>query len=351
MPADLRWAYRRAYEALNYQMRSFAGGRFAARCRPTSIIFLLTERCNARCLHCDIWKSKGGEQTPTVDEWKTVLKDLRTWLGPVYVGFSGGEALLRPFTPELAAYGSWLGLALEVLTHGYWKDQSRVEKLACADPWRITVSFDAVGETHSIIRGREDFFHETSRTIDTLLRLRRERNLTYQIRLKTVVMAHNLEEVCEVARFASRDGMHVFYQPIEQNYNTPEDPDWFRRSANWPADLERVQAVVRELVRLKRAGMHIANSYAQLEAMSAYFSNPGGLRVATQSHQAHERRLLCAALTTLQFQANGDVKCCASRSPVGNIRQNGIRSIWEQRPRWWESGCCLENRIMPGDGS
>lgn len=351
MPADLRWAYRRAYEALNYQLRSRAGGRFAAHCRPTSIIFLLTERCNARCLHCDIWKSKGGEQTATVGEWKTVLRDLRKWLGPVYAGFSGGEALLRPFTPELAAYGSSLGLFLEVLTHGYWKDQSRIEKLALANPWRITVSFDAVGNTHSKIRGREDFFQETSRSIETFVRLRRERNLTYQIRLKTVVMAHNLDQVCEVARFASRDGMHVFYQPIEQNYNTPEDPGWFERSANWPTDLEKVQAVVRELVRMKREGLHIANSYAQLEAMSAYFRDPAGLRVATQSHQAHERQLLCSALTMLQFQSNGDVKCCSSRGAIGNIRQNDIRSIWEQRPRWWETGCCLEKVIAPGDAN
>src|SRR4051794_38078553 len=48
--------YRRVYEGVNYRLRTFAGGHYASACRPVSIVLLLTERCNARCIHCDIWK-------------------------------------------------------------------------------------------------------------------------------------------------------------------------------------------------------------------------------------------------------------------------------------------------------
>ena len=48
------------------------------------------------------------------------------------------------------------------------------------------------------------------------------------IRLKTVIMEHNLNDVGKVARFARSHGLEVFYQPIEQNYNTPEDPTLVR---------------------------------------------------------------------------------------------------------------------------
>jgi pyrroloquinoline quinone biosynthesis protein E len=113
-----RHIYRRGYEAVNYRLRSFAKGRFADRCRPTGIMFLLTELCTAKCVHCDIWKNRGQEDSPTVDQWKKVLKDLRQWLGPVQVVFTGGEALMKSFTVELAEHASRLGLFLEVLTHG-----------------------------------------------------------------------------------------------------------------------------------------------------------------------------------------------------------------------------------------
>src|SRR5215467_3605025 len=136
--------YRRFYEGINYRLRTFAGGRAANLCRPTSIALLMTERCNARCIHCDIWKNRGRENTPTLTEWKMVLNDLRRWLGPVHVVLTGGEALLNPDTVELVAYGSSIGLFIEILSHGFWEDQSRIERLALARPGRVTISFDGV---------------------------------------------------------------------------------------------------------------------------------------------------------------------------------------------------------------
>ena len=86
--------YRRAYMGFNYRLRTFAGGRLAANCRPTDIGFMMTNLCNAKCVHCDIWKNKGRDDTPTPEQYKTVLSELRSWLGAVHVFFSGGEALL-----------------------------------------------------------------------------------------------------------------------------------------------------------------------------------------------------------------------------------------------------------------
>ena len=98
---------------------------------------------------------------------------------------------------------------------------------------------------------------------------------------------------------------------------------------------------VRELAELKRAGLHIANSEAQFEAMLRYFQDPAGRRLVTQAHVAHARKTPCCALTTLQFQANGDVTVCANRPPIGNIRVSPVRQLWKQRPRVLENGCCL----------
>ena len=333
------------YEGINYRLRTFAGGRFASVCRPTSIALLMSERCNARCLHCDIWKNRGKEDSPSEAQWRSVLWDLRKWLGPVQVVFTGGEALLQGFTINLVKYSSSIGLFTELLTHGYWEDQNRIETVALAKPARVTVSFDGLGATHSLIRGKDNFFEKTERTIRTLSRMRRERNLKMAIRLKTVIMRQNVGEVSAIANFAEKEGLEVFYQPIEQNYNTPDDPHWFEHSPNWPTDIEMVAAVINTLQELKTQGLPIANSSAQLAAMVPYFKDPGSLRVATQSHAAHEKKLSCSALTTLQIQANGDVTVCPAMEPVGNIKVKPVREIWEERPHWWKAGCCLEHRL------
>jgi MoaA/NifB/PqqE/SkfB family radical SAM enzyme len=345
-----RALYKNAYTALHYRLRTFAGGRWNDHCRPTDIGFMMTNLCNAKCVHCDIWKNRGKEDLPGLDDYKRVSSDLRSWLGPVHVFLSGGEALLRPYTPEVLAHGASVGLLMEVLTHGYWDDQSRIERVAVANPWRVTVSVDAASATHDKVRGREKFWEKTHTTIQTLLRLRKEKRLGFLIRLKTVVMSHNLEEVAGVARFASQhERMDVFYQAIEQNYNTPEDPRWFDRSENWPRNTERAVEVVNELIGLKRQGLPVGNGYHQLDAMIPYFRNPDASRISIQSHAAHEHKAICAALSSIQIQPNGDVLTCYGMPPVGNIRTTPIRTIWENRPQWWKEGCCLHQRCTPAE--
>jgi MoaA/NifB/PqqE/SkfB family radical SAM enzyme len=330
-------------------MRTFGGGRWADSCRPTDIGFLMTNLCNAKCVHCDIWKNKGKDDTPTVDQYKATLSELREWLGPVHVYVSGGEALLRPYVPEVLAHASSIGLLGEVLTHGYWDKQERIEELARAKPWRITVSLDGIGETHSIVRGRENFFEKTTRTLDTLKRMRSEHRLRYAVRLKTVLMEQNLHDAANVARFAQANGFEIFYQAVEQNYNTPENPRWFETSENWPKDPHRAVAVVNDLIGLKRQGLPIRNSYQQLEVMLPYFRNPDAMRVSVQQHTAHLKHPVCAALTNIQIMPNGDVLACFGMPPVGNIRTQSIREIWVNRPQWWKGGCCLEKRFSTAE--
>jgi MoaA/NifB/PqqE/SkfB family radical SAM enzyme len=341
---ELQWVYRRAYEVFNYRLRHWAGGRLASHCRPVSIVFLLTERCNAKCLHCNIWMNRGQENSPSLEQWQTVLTDMRQWLGPIHVVFSGGEALLKPYAIDLIRHAHALGLNLELLTHGWWEDQTKIESVALAKPYRVTISCDGIGEVHNIVRGKPNFWEKTSRTIDTLLRMRQEHNLGYTVRLKNVIMSHNLSDTLKVAEFANRDGMEVFYQPIEQNYNTADNPDWYTESNNWPSDTSLAISNVKQLIEMKRKGYRIANSFAQLEAMVPYFDNPDQLRIATQTHSAHEKRRSCNALITLQLQSNGDVTVCTGVPPVGNVKETPIRQIWENRPRFWEQGCCLEKR-------
>src|ERR1035441_3206323 len=172
--------------------------------------------------------------------------------------------------------------------------------------------------------------------------MRAEKSLAYAIRLKTVIMRQNLHDVANVAQFAARNGMEVFYQAVEQNYNTAEDPRWFEHSENWPADAPQAVSAVRGLIALKKQGLPIRNSFQQLESMVPYFLNPDAMRVSVQQHTAHLKHPVCSALTSIQVMPNGDVLACFGMPPVGNIKTTPIRQIWRDRPRWWKGGALLD---------
>ena len=78
------------------------------------------------------------------------------------------------------------------------------------------------------------------------------KSLTYVIRLKTVLMRQNLHDVANVARFAAQNGMEIFYQPVEQNYDTPEDSHWFEHSETRPGDPSHAVSAVRGLIPTSR---------------------------------------------------------------------------------------------------
>jgi MoaA/NifB/PqqE/SkfB family radical SAM enzyme len=336
------YLYRRIYEGVNYRLPNFCNGLLDSFCRPVSISILLTERCSAKCVHCDIWKNRGKEDSPDLSVWKQLLSDLRTWLGPVQVTVTGGEALLKPYTIELLEHGFQLGLFMELLTHGSWDDQSKFERLARSNPGRVTISLDGIGVIHSRIRGREGFFEKTHASISTLLRVREQENLQFSIRFKTVIMDQNIAQLVELARYATNLGAEIFYQPIEQNYNTVQDPEWYKNSGNWPKDIAATVAAIEELQYHKRCGLNISNSFNQLEVMAEYFRSPDLFMAAVQRHDAHQKKRNCSALTLLQVQANGDVLACIKMPAIGNIRCDRIASIWAKRPTWWKLGCCLE---------
>src|SRR5207244_11957099 len=136
-----------------------------------------------------------------------------------------------------------------------------------------------------------------------------EKPPSYTMRLKTVIMAQNLHEVANVAQFAAGNGMEVFYQAVEQNYNTAEDQRWFEHSENWPKDASQAVSAVRGLIALKKRGLPIRNSIHQLEAMIPYFLNPDAMRVSVQQHRAHLTHPVCAAPTNIQVMPNSDGLC------------------------------------------
>jgi len=120
--------------------------------RPLVTLYL-SERCNSRCVTCDYWRHGAKDMTfDSVRRMLPALAQLRTRA----VLLSGGEPLLNPEWPEIAALLKSRGLALWLLTSGLSLAKHAQRAAALFDS--ITVSLDGTcASTYAAIRGVDAF--------------------------------------------------------------------------------------------------------------------------------------------------------------------------------------------------
>lgn len=117
------------------------------------VTLYLSERCNSRCVTCDYWRH--GRRDATLASVERLLPDLAA-LGTRVALLSGGEPLLNPEWPAIAALLRARGIECWLLTSGLSlaKHAARAAGLFRS----ITVSLDGTcAETYAAIRGLDAF--------------------------------------------------------------------------------------------------------------------------------------------------------------------------------------------------
>ncbi len=112
------------------------------------LVLLPHERCNCRCLMCDIWKATG----------KNVLlpEEIRAWgvewrrLGTRRVVLSGGEPLMHPGFAALGEALREAGLRTTLLSTGLLLERKAAEVARLVDD--VIVSLDGPREVHDAVR-------------------------------------------------------------------------------------------------------------------------------------------------------------------------------------------------------
>lgn len=134
---------------------------------PRLVAWELTRRCNLRCAHCRAAASSAdcpGELSAA--EGRALIDDIAASFGPVILILTGGEPLLSPRLPELAAYAASKGLVPALGTNGTLLDAGTAARLAGAGVRRISVSVDFPDAArHEAFRGVRGAFDDAVRGI------------------------------------------------------------------------------------------------------------------------------------------------------------------------------------------
>ncbi len=160
---------------------------------PKSICLILTERCNLKCVMCDIGQKnacnssypgfplvesikKGGEPM-TLNDWKMLVDDIMSKGWKPLILLTGTEPFLYPYLLELAEYIIVADLRLHITTNGTLLSRyarQLVDLCKRPDAINITISLDGMGEIHDTIRGVEGAFDKAIAGLKEINKRKRE---------------------------------------------------------------------------------------------------------------------------------------------------------------------------------
>jgi radical SAM protein with 4Fe4S-binding SPASM domain len=178
---------------------------------PISGSIEVTQRCNLRCTHCYIpFSTRKGPQQPelSLSEIQHILDEIKE-AGCMWLLLTGGEPLLRRDFPDIYTYAKRKGFILTLFTNGTLLTPRIADTLAEWRPFNIEITLYGYSQaTYERITGVPGSHARCLRGIELLM----ERRLP--LKLKTVLMTPNRDELGEMQTFAQSLGVEFHFDPI-----------------------------------------------------------------------------------------------------------------------------------------
>ncbi|MEJ5358540.1 MAG: 12,18-didecarboxysiroheme deacetylase [Desulfobacterales bacterium] len=174
--------------------------QFSADKKPV-VVWNMTRRCNLRCIHCYAHaRDRADDDELSTDEGRALLDDLAAFGVPVVL-FSGGEPLLRPDLPELAAYAVSRGMRAVISTNGTLIDAETARTLKAIGLSYVGISLDGMEEVNDRFRAVPGAFRAA------LEGIRRCQEAGIKVGLRFTINRHNVGEIPAVFRLIEEMGI------------------------------------------------------------------------------------------------------------------------------------------------
>jgi len=176
--------------------------------KPTQIVYMVTDRCNSRCIHCNIWRQEPVKNPLTPKEVEQVFSD-ELFRDVKYVLCTGGEPSIRNDLQDiiLSIHRALPKSTIQLSTNGLLPDRvievvkTTIKHNICFD---VGVSLDGIGEEHDKIRGVKGNFEKADRLIHELVELRKSDNNKLRISAGIVLSDLTLHSLPEVRLYVKR---------------------------------------------------------------------------------------------------------------------------------------------------
>lgn len=181
-------------KAANVAVRSLVYGK------PHHAQWLVTRKCNYKCLGCNVWKEQDKNELSTEDIKRglDILKDA----GVIELVLSGGDPLLRDDIAEIIAYASE-----RFVTTVYDNGSMAAKKMdALRNVDFVAISIDSLDEKkHDYIKDVPGAWKRAMETVETLYKE------GIKVSVTPTISQLNLNEIVDMTNYFTGKGIPVWY--------------------------------------------------------------------------------------------------------------------------------------------
>lgn len=276
---------------------------------PLHMVWLATDACTARCMHCSSNSAKRSPDELSTDEVFALIDQLAA-VGVVDFGISGGEPLIRRDVFRIIDHAKSRGMSVGLASNGAKLPEEKAERLASFGLDRLQLSLDGPAEAHDRLRRWPGLFERVLKSVETA------DQAGLRVHICCTINRLNVDQLEAFTAFLST-------LPVKRvNYSrfvpTGRGTDLLDISdRKWRKVIERLAGLRREYRGRLEIVSHLAQQVLvddELEAMPAFIGCQAG------------RGQGC-------ITANGSVlPCVLLPIPVGNVRDAAFETIWRTAP-------------------
>lgn len=276
---------------------------------PHYVVWELTNRCNAKCIHCGSESGKCRENELTEEEAMKLAEELGA-LGCQQVGIIGGEFLMSPYWDKLVRKLKSLGIGVAPLTNGILLTEENIQRMKNAGMCSISLSIDGVAETHDYIRGVPGLFDMAMQNI------RKAQAVGFRIGINTALCKMNVMELPALFEQFTEAGIISWQiQGIQLFGRALEFPQLAMDAADYYAAMKMV-AKFRQKTTIKISLADNIGHYCSFEPLLRDVPFTGCV----------------AGRYNVGIESNGNIRSCLSIRTdnyiAGNVRERSFTDIW-----------------------
>jgi MoaA/NifB/PqqE/SkfB family radical SAM enzyme len=272
-------------------------------------------RCNCRCVMCDIWKRTTANEI-TEGELARHIDDIVS-LGVEWAVFTGGEPLMHSGLFRLAEMLRAHQIKITILSTGLLLERDAARIAETTD--EVIVSLDGPREIHDDIRRVAGAFDRMSKGVAAIHEIAPD----FAVSARCTVQAGNSAHLRATVAAARAMGLRSISFLAADLSSTA-----FNRAEEWPAD--RKSSVAADLAVLER---EMESLIAEYPGDGFILETPRKLRRIVSHFRAHcgtepHTAPRCnAPWVSAVLEANGDVRPCFFHPTVGNTAGTTLAQV------------------------